>query len=129
MEDFEFGHMDSKNRMWWIACGGALVGMATAFSIAWVTETCVADQCRRPADLRLVAEPDHHLRADDARRNSDNRDDADRHGSLPGRGEKLYDPAVTDGQILVGVENPAAESVEAYERALSAPPGAVVKKI
>jgi hypothetical protein len=49
--------------------------------------------------------------------------------SLPGRGEKLYDPAVTQGLILVGVEDPGSGSVDAYEKALGAPMGAVVKKI
>ena len=28
--EFEFGHMDKATWMWWIACGGALVGMAVA---------------------------------------------------------------------------------------------------
>ena len=26
MEDYEFGHIDSKSYMWWIACGGGLLG-------------------------------------------------------------------------------------------------------
>ena len=39
MEDFEFGHIDSKNRMWWLACGGALVGMAIAYGLTVLTET------------------------------------------------------------------------------------------
>ena len=30
MEEFEFGHIDKATWMWWIACGGALVGMAAA---------------------------------------------------------------------------------------------------
>src|SRR4029453_1928709 len=38
MEDFEFGHMGGKSWMWWIACGGGLLGMATAFGLAWITE-------------------------------------------------------------------------------------------
>jgi hypothetical protein len=31
MEDYEFGQRDKATWMWWIACGGGLVGMATAF--------------------------------------------------------------------------------------------------
>src|SRR4029450_10020967 len=38
MEDFEFGHMESRTRIWWIACLGGLLGMATAFGLAWLTE-------------------------------------------------------------------------------------------
>ena len=41
----------------------------------------------------------------------------------------IYDPEVTSGSILVGVENPPDSSVDAFEQALSAPPGARVKKI
>ena len=38
MEEFEFGHMDSKTWIWWIACAGGLLGMATAFGLSWITE-------------------------------------------------------------------------------------------
>jgi hypothetical protein len=41
----------------------------------------------------------------------------------------LYDPEVTDGNILVGVENPSPTSVSDLEMALSAPPGARVKTL
>jgi hypothetical protein len=129
MEDFEFGHIDKNNRMWWLACGGALVGMASAYGIVWVAQMLwpmnvgalpafawwpsliiIFELTMLGAILTTVAA----LLVT---------------GSLPGRGERLYDPAVTRGQILVGVENPAVGSVEAYETALGAPPGAVVKKI
>ena len=39
MDDFEFGQMDKATWMWWIACGGGLLGMATAIWLAWLTET------------------------------------------------------------------------------------------
>jgi hypothetical protein len=39
---------------------------------------------------------------------------------LPSRGPRLYDPEITDGKILVGVENPPEASVSAMERALLA---------
>ena len=38
MEDFEFGHIDRKNPLWWIACLGAAIGNASAFGLAWITE-------------------------------------------------------------------------------------------
>ncbi len=44
-------------------------------------------------------------------------------------GGRLYDPAVSDGKILVGVENPADAKVSDLEQALGAPPGAEVRKI
>jgi len=39
MEEYEFGQADKKTWMWWIACGGALVGMASAMGLSWLTET------------------------------------------------------------------------------------------
>ena len=38
MEDFEFGHRDKATWMWWIACGGGLIGMASAVGLTWLTE-------------------------------------------------------------------------------------------
>jgi hypothetical protein len=45
---------------------------------------------------------------------------------LPSRGGKLYDPEVSDGYILVGVENPS--DADALERALALD-GARIKSI
>src|SRR3954447_13946445 len=41
----------------------------------------------------------------------------------------LYDPEVTDGKILVGVETPDGERAKTIERALLAAPGARIKTI
>ena len=38
MEDFEFGHREKATWMWWIACGGGLIGMASALGLTWLTE-------------------------------------------------------------------------------------------
>jgi hypothetical protein len=47
-----------------------------------------------------------------------------------GRGKgRLYDPEVSDGKILVGVENPAEGSVAHYQQALSVTPEALIKTI
>jgi hypothetical protein len=48
---------------------------------------------------------------------------------IPARGPKMYDPEVTDGKILVGVENPNEGSVSAIERALMSPGVARLKTI
>ena len=40
----------------------------------------------------------------------------------------LYDPEVTDGKILVGVENPSAATLPALERALLAGGAAELKR-
>jgi hypothetical protein len=46
-----------------------------------------------------------------------------------GRRLGLYDPEVTDGQILVGVENPADGMVANLQKELASPPGARVKTV
>jgi hypothetical protein len=128
MEDCEFGHIDKDSWIWWIACGGGLVGMSIGFFLTWLTETSwpmnvgglptyawwpnliiIFELTMLGAIIATVV-------------------------SLvvtAGLGRKmgLYDPEVTDGQILVGVENPAAAAVPDLQRALESPPGARVKTI
>jgi len=128
MEDFEFGHMDSRTRIWWIACLGGLLGMATAFGLAWITEvswpinvgglptfawwpnliiifelTMLGAIIATVATLVVTA-------------------------GL-GRRSTFYDPAVSDGKILVGVANPSDAALRDLEAALSAQHGAQIKTI
>lgn len=128
MEDFEFGHIDKKNWLWWIACAGGLLGMAAAFGLTWLTEmswpinvgglpiyawwpnviiifemTMLGTILATVIGLFISA-------------------------GL-GRGGGLYDPEVSEGSILVGVENPAADKVDVLTQALESPPGARVKTI
>jgi hypothetical protein len=128
MEDFEFGHIDRKNRLWWIACGGGLLGMAAAFGLTWLTEMSwpidvgglpiyawwpnliiIFEMTMLGAILATVI------------------------GLVVaaglGRRPGFYDPEVTDGSILVGVENPAPDRVADLQKALESPPGARIKTI
>ena len=41
---------------------------------------------------------------------------------------KLYDAEVSDGKILVGVENPRQAVDQQLEAALSGPPGAIIRR-
>ena len=128
MEDFDFGQTDSKTWMWWIACAGGLVGMATAFGLAWLTEMSwpinvgglptfawwpnliiIFELTMLGAILATV-------------------------GTLVvtaglGRPSSFYDPAVSDGKILVGVANPSDTQARDLESALGAIPGGQVKTI
>jgi ActD protein/heat induced stress protein YflT len=129
MEGHEFGDIDKPTWMWWIACGGGLVGTATAFALAWMTEmswplnvgglpiwawwpnliiifelTMLGAIIGTVATLVVTA-------------------------GLGRGGTRLYDPAVSDGKILVGIENPADAKVEDLQRALAAPPGAEVRTV
>jgi hypothetical protein len=126
MEDFEFGHIDRDNWLWWIACGGGLLGMASAFGLTWLTEMSwpinvgglpvyawwpnliiIFEMTMLGAILATVI------------------------GLVVtaglGRSRGIYDPEVTDGSILVGVEDPAADKVEELQKALESPAGARVK--
>lgn len=130
MEEYEFGQMDQKTYMWWFACLGGLVGMATGYGLAYLTEmswpinvgglpifawwpniiimfelTMLGAISATVITLIVTA-------------------------ILPQKGRGfLYDPEVSDGKILVGVENPPDSSVSELEKALAAPPGARVKTL
>ena len=129
MEEFEFGNLDKATYMWWFACLGGLIGMATAFGLAYVTEhswemnvgglpvfawwpnliiifelTMLGAITATTLTLVITA-------------------------LLPTRGRTLYDPEVTEGMILIGVENPADGAVADLERSLAAPTGARVKTL
>ena len=127
MEDYEFGHMDKATWMWWLACLGGLIGMSVGFGLTWLTETAwpmdvgglptyawwpnliiIFELTMLGAIIATVATLVVSA-------------------LLPSRGRSLYDPEVTDGHILVGVESPADGSLSKIEIALSAPAGARVK--
>src|SRR5688500_17410287 len=127
MEDFEFSHIDTHSWMWWIACGGGLLGMAAAYGLSWLTEMSwpidvgglptfawwpnliiIFELTMLGAILATVITLVVSARL--------------------GRSSKLYDPAVSDGKILVGVEDPPQASLADLEAALSAPPGAELKR-
>jgi hypothetical protein len=124
MEDYEFGHMESKSRIWWIACLGGLIGMASAFGLAWLTETSwpinvgglpvfawwpnliiIFELTMLGAILATVLTLIVTARL--------------------GRKPAFYDPAVSDGKILVGVANPSESRVRELESALAAAPGQI----
>jgi hypothetical protein len=128
MEDFEFGHRDKATWMWWIACGGALIGMASALGLAWLTEMSwpidvgglpifawwpnliiTFELTMLGAILATVMTLVITARL--------------------GRGSSLYDPEVSDGKILVGVTNPPASAIGDLEAALTAPAGAQLKTV
>jgi hypothetical protein len=128
MEAFEFGNLDKKTYIWWLACLGGLIGMSVAFGLAYVTEhswemnvgglpifawwpnliiifelTMLGAITATTLTVVVTA--------------------------LIGDKGKLYDPEVTDGKILIGVEYAPESSVPDLERSLSASPGARVKTV
>ena len=128
-EDCEFSHMHPPTKMWWMACGGGLIGLAVATAlltyaerswpinvgglpiVAWWPNLIIMFELTMlgailATVLTLVAGA---LRAD--------------------RTSTLYDPAVTEGRILVGVENPRDDAVEGLRQALEAASDALVKTV
>jgi hypothetical protein len=128
MEDFEFGHRNKATWMWWIACGGGLIGTASALGLSWLTETSwPIDVGGLPIfawwpNLIIIFE-------------------LTMLGAIVatvitllitarlGRRSTIYDREVSDGKILVGIANPPASMVADLEAALAAPAGALLKKI
>ena len=128
MEDFEFGHIDKRNPLWWVACGGGLLGMSAAFGLTWLTEMSwpidvgglpiyawwpntiiIFEMTMLGAILATVI------------------------GLVItaglGRRVGFYDPEVTDGSILVGVENPDPDKVKDLQAALESAPGGRIKTL
>jgi len=122
MEAYEFGRMESRSWMWWIACGGALVGLALAVLFVWASSTgWEIDVGGLPViawwPAAIIAFELTMLGAIVATA-----------VTLVvtaglGRGRnRLYDPAVADGLILVGVEQVPPDKVGAVERAIGIRP-------
>jgi hypothetical protein len=130
MEEYEFGQMDRHSYMWWFACLGGLIGMSVGFGLAYLTETSwpivvgglpiwawwpnliiIFELTMLGAILATVTTLVVTA-------------------FLPERGRGfLYDPEVSDGQILVGIEHPPQQNVASLESALTAPAGARLKTL
>ena len=119
MEHHEFGHIGKETRMWWMASGGGLLGMASGLGLSWLTETSWPINVGGMPTfawwpnliitfeltmLGAIGATVLTLLVTAA---------------LPGSRNRLYDPEVTTaGKILVGVENPPDASAEALQQAL-----------
>jgi hypothetical protein len=105
-DHFEFGHRDSKTAMPWIAAGAGLVGMVLAYyllgasQMSWPIVTGGMPVVTNWTNLIIIFEM-AMLSAIVATVIT-----LLVTAGLPSRGGKLYDPEVSDGYILVGVENP-----------------------
>jgi Alternative complex III, ActD subunit len=128
MEEFAFFQHDGSRWEWWMACLGGLVGLSAASALLWIGETSwpmnvgglpvfawwpnliiMFELTMLGAILATVATLVVTARL--------------------GSGSTLYDPEVSQDQILVGVEKPTAETVRLLQKALEAPGGARVKQV
>ena len=128
-EDLAFSHMHTRSHMWSIACLGGAIGLAAATMLAYVAETSWPINVGglpifawwpnliimfELTMLGSIAATVITLLVS---------------GELALHRRGIYDPEVTSGSILVGVENPPEGSIAVFEQALSAPAGARIKKI
>lgn len=106
-EQFEFGHRDAKTAMPWIAAAAALFGMVASYyllgvsQMSWPLKTSGMPIVPLWTNLIIIFEMTM-LSAIIATVIT-----LLITAGLPSRGGKLYDPEVSDGYILVGVENPS----------------------
>jgi hypothetical protein len=106
-EHFEFGHRDAKTAMPWIAVAAGLAGMVATYyllglsQMSWPLKTSGMPIAPLWTNLIIIFEMTM-LSAIIATVIT-----LLVTAGLPSRGGKLYDPEVSDGYILVGVENPA----------------------
>src|SRR3954469_11326600 len=122
-EPFEaqpFAHRDSATWLWYIACAGGLAGLLFA---TWLTRMTELAWPLQTGNMPIVAWWPNLIVIFELTML----------GAilatvltlfvtakLPSRVPPLYDPEVTNGKILVGVQNPSAASLPALERALLA---------
>ena len=129
IEEYEFSHRDQKTWMFWIAAGGGVLGLLTATSLTRMTElawplptgnmpivawwpnliimfelTMLGSILATVITLLITA-------------------------GIPRRVPALYDAEVSDGKILVGVENPHDTVVAQIENALASAGAAQVKRV
>lgn len=125
-EQFEFGHRDARTAMPWIAAAAGLFGLVTTYyllgvsQLSWPLKTAGMPIVPLWTNLIIIFEMTM-LSAIIATVIT-----LLVTAGLPSRGGKLYDPEVSDGYILVGVENP--QDGARLEPALSIE-GARVKKV
>ena len=119
LEDYDFAHKDQHTWMWWIAAGAGLLGCLCGVWLTTMTQTSwpivTGNMPLTPVWTNtvivfeltmlfaMIATVITFLVS----------------AGLPGRGPRLYDPAVSEGQILVGVEGASVEAHGHIERALT----------
>lgn len=126
-EDYEFGRKDQATLMPWIAAVGGLIGMGAGY---WLTSTTQTLWPLATGGMPIVSMWPNLIVMFELTMLG---------GILatgitllvtagiPSRQATLYDPEVSDGKILVGVQNPPDASLEELQRALSASGGGGAK--
>lgn len=128
MEDFEFAHIGSKNRLWYVASFGGLLGL---LSSVWLTRYTERDWPINVGNMAIVPWYANLIVVFELTML----------GAILAtvitlivtsgllrRRPALYDPEVSSGKILVGIENPTLSDAD-LERALVVEPGITLKTV
>ena len=129
MEDFEFSHIGHKNSLWTVASGGGLAGLL--FS-AWLTQFTEKDWPINVGNMSTVAWWPNLIVVFELTMLGAILATVATLIVTAGLGRRrpvLYDPEVTNGKILVGIENPREGSVPDLEKALLSGPDVLLKTI
>ena len=129
MGEFEFSHIGHKNPLWWIACGGGLAGML--FS-AWMTQFIEKAWPMNVGNMSTVAWWPNLIIIFELTMLGAILSTVGTlmvSGGLLRRRPALYDPEVTNGKILVGLENPGDGRMADLERALLSAPDISLKTV
>ena len=128
LEHYQFFETDKSTWMWYIASFGGLVGLSFA---TWLTRMTELAWPLNTGNMPIVAWwPNLIIMFELTMLGAITATVITLlvSGELAISQRGIYDPEVTSGHILVGIENPPDGSIDAFERALSGP-GARIKKI
>jgi hypothetical protein len=129
MEDFEFSHINGKNRLWYVASLGGLIGLVGSVAL---TEYTSVDWPMNVGNMSTVAWWAYLVVIFESTMLGAILATVGTlivTAGLLRRRPALYDPAVSDGKILVGLENPNESRIKDLEAALVGSSGASLKTV
>jgi hypothetical protein len=129
MEEYEFSHIGRQSFQWYIACGGALLGLLAS---TWLTTFAEKDWPIVVGNMPIVAWYPNLIVIFEMTMLGAILSTVLTLIVTAGLGRRmpaLYDPEVTTGKILVGISSPRDGSAADVERALLAGPGAQLKTV
>ena len=129
MEDFEFSEMHKDTWIWYIASAGGFAGLVAA---TWLTTMSETSWPISTGNMPIVSWwPNMIIMFEMTMLGAILATVITLvvSGGLLRRRPPLYDPAVTDGKILVGVEDASEASMPELERALKVHPNVLLKTI
>ena len=128
-EEYEFSHRDQATHMYWIAAGGGVVGLLFA---TWLTRMTELAWPLPTGNMPIVAWwPNLIIMFEMTMLGSILATVITLlvTAGIPRRSPALYDAEISNGKILVGVENPQEGAVAKIEQALASVGAAQVKRV